>query len=313
MGLKYFRPIFLYLIGMAIILSSQTFATVGAANALLQALLFTVVVCIPVWRTGRISYVDVGWPWGLVVLALVSLYFSEGHWLRSLVVSLAVAIVGLRMGFGIVQLWRAGFLNKEFPRYQYQRIRWQRDGKDNVALAAQIEAIGQGLANASFLALPIFIIGSNDAAEVSLLELIGLGGWALFLLAETTADTQKLSFLRAMKKQGKPGQVCDIGLWRYCRHPNYFSEWMVWNSLVLAAIPSWLVLRPSESLLVWSLLGIGMLLASVFMYRTLVHITGAVPSEYYSEQKRQGYGEYQQRTNRFFPGPRKALPSYASH
>jgi len=41
------------------------------------------------------------------------------------------------------------------------------------------------------------------------------------------------------------------------------------------------------------------------MYKTLVFTTGAVPSEYYSLQKRPGYKEYQQQTNRFFPGPRR--------
>ena len=28
-------------------------------------------------------------------------------------------------------------------------------------------------------------------------------------------------------------------VWRYCKHPNYFAEWMVWNGLVIAALPSW--------------------------------------------------------------------------
>ena len=43
------------------------------------------------------------------------------------------------------------------------------------------------------------------------------------------------------------------------------------------------------------------------MYKTLVFTTGAVPSEYYSLQKRPGYKEYQQQTNRFFPGPRRLI------
>ncbi|MFT7113116.1 MAG: steroid 5-alpha reductase family enzyme, partial [Porticoccaceae bacterium] len=39
---------------------------------------------------------------------------------------------------------------------------------------------------------------------------------------------------------------------------------------------------------------------------TLIYVTGAVPSEYFSAQKRPGYKDYQQTTNRFFPGlPRR--------
>ena len=68
-----------------------------------------------------------------------------------------VILVGLRMGLGAVKMWRAGYLDKEFPRYQYQRILWKEEGKENTQLALQIDAISQGLANASFLSQPIFI------------------------------------------------------------------------------------------------------------------------------------------------------------
>ena len=128
-------------------------------------------------------------------------------------------------------------LDKEFPRYQYQRIVWQEEGKTNTALALQVDAISQGLANASFLAFPVFIIASNSSEQFQPLELLGLIIWALAFAMETIADLQKVRFLRAMKKVGKQRQVCNIGLWKYCRHPNYFAEWMVWNGLVIAAIP----------------------------------------------------------------------------
>ena len=165
--------------------------------------------------------------------------------------------------------------------------------------------MSQGLANASFLALPVFIIASNNSPALSMFELAGLVIWLLAFAMETVADFQKIAFLQKMKREGKTRQVCDVGLWRYSRHPNYFAEWMVWNGLVVAAIPSWLALQGSETTLVWILLGFGLLFTSRMMYSTLVYATGAVPSEYYLAQKRPGYTEYQQRTNRFFPGSRR--------
>jgi steroid 5-alpha reductase family enzyme len=304
--MKYFRPLYAFLLGLMVILNSSTFANLALINSLGQLLLFTLVVCIPIWRTGRMSYVDIGWPWGLVVLGIISLVYSEGYWLRSLIVSAVVMLIGLRMGLGALKMWRMGLLDKEFPRYQYQRIVWQGEGKTNTALALQVDAISQGLANASFLAFPVFIVASNSSEQFQLLELIGLVIWALAFAMESVADLQKVRFLREMKKAGKQRQVCNIGLWKYSRHPNYFAEWMVWNGLVIAAIPSWLSLRGAESDALWLLLGLGLLLASKFMYSTLVYITGAVPSEYYSAEKRPGYTDYQQQTNRFFPGPRKS-------
>ena len=300
---KYLSPLYPFLFGWALILYSSSFSDLGLINGLGQLLLFTLVVCIPIWRTERMSYVDIGWPWGLVLLGLVSYWLSDGYWLRSLLVSAIVILIGLRMGLGALKMWHMGLLKKEFPRYQYQRRRWEKNGKTNVQLALQVDAISQGLANASFLALPVFIIASNTSSKLSGFELVGLIIWALAFVMETLADIQKLAFLQEMKKQGKQRQVCNVGLWRFCRHPNYFAEWMVWNGLIIAAIPSWWALQSAESTLIWGLIGAGLLFTSRMMYSTLVYLTGAVPSEYYSAQKRPDYITYQQRTNRFFPGP----------
>jgi steroid 5-alpha reductase family enzyme len=116
-----------------------------------------------------------------------------------------------------------------------------------------------------------------------------------------------------MKKTGMRNQVCNIGLWKYTRHPNYFAEWMVWNGLIIMAIPSWLDLRDVQvelfngqvDQIFWLLVGVGLIYVSRMMYITLVYATGAIPSEYYSVQKRPGYKEYQKQTNLFFPGVKK--------
>ena len=230
-------------------------------------------------------------------------------------VSAIVILIGLRMGLGALKMWHMGLLKKEFPRYQYQRRRWEKNGKTNVQLALQVDAISQGLANASFLALPVFIIASNTSSKLSGFELAGLIIWGLAFAMETMADLQKLAFLQEMKKQSKQRQVCDVGLWRFCRHPNYFAEWMVWNGIIVLAIPSFLglgamgisFLNGELSNILWVLVGIGMIYASRMMYITLVYTTGAIPSEHFSLIKREGYAEYQQSTNRFFPGPKRNI------
>jgi steroid 5-alpha reductase family enzyme len=310
--MNYFRPLYPYIFVLLILLSTSAFNAIGLINALGQAILFTFVVCIPIWKTGRMSYVDIGWPWGLVLLGLISFVFSDGYWLRSLVVSGVVIVIGLRMGLGALKMWQLGLLDREFPRYQYQRVLWKEEGKQNTALALQVDAISQGLANASFLALPVFLIASNGSQNFSLIEFVGLVIFIVAFTMESVADYQKLAFLTKMKKEGKQKQVCNVGLWKFCRHPNYFAEWMVWNGVLIAAIPSLLAIDPLSINLLGNNFNDGLWLtlaclvyASWAMYKTLVYTTGAVPSEYYSVQKRPGYKEYQQQTNRFFPGPRK--------
>ena len=209
------------------------------------------------------------------------------------------------MGLGALKMWSMGLLKKEFPRYEYQKIRWKKSNKTNISLAMQVEALIQGLANASFLAIPIFLISVSPFKQLSTLEIIGFTIFILSIVFETIADYQKLKFLKEMKRQNKKNMVCDIGLWKYTRHPNYFAEWMVWNGLIIASIPSYISLFDSEGLWLWIMIGIALLYTSRIMYITLVYLTGAVPSEYYSAQKRPGYKTYQQSTNIFFPGPKK--------
>ncbi len=250
--------------------------------------------------------VVVGWPLGVAVIGGVTLLLSHGHWLRAAMIGGVYLFVGLRMGLGALHMWRLGKLQVEFPRYEYQKLRWQREGKTNVPLAMQVEASVQGLANASYLAFPALIIGSNPTASVSVFEVIGLAMWVAAFAMESIADLQKLAFLRDMKKRGETNQVFNVGLWRYSRHPNYFAEWLVWTALVVASLPSWLALRSAETLVLWILLGAGLLFVSRAMYSTLVYYTGAVPSEYYSVRKRPKYETYQRETNSFFPGPNRS-------
>ena len=287
------------------LLLSDNLASIGLINGLLQLVLFALVVCLPTWRTGRMSYVDIGWPWGLVLIGVLTWIYSDGNAIRIAVVSIAYIFAGCRMGLGALKMWRLGYLKTEFPRYEYQKRRWQKAGKTNTALAMQVEAILQGLANASFLALPAFVIATNPDTSFSIFELLGVIVWLSAFVMESVADMQKLAFLKQMKKLGQKNKVCNVGLWKYSRHPNYFAEWMVWNGLVIASIPSWLALYQQESIVIWLLLGVGILLASKMMYTTLVYYTGAVPAEYYSVQKRPEYKTYQQTTNMFFPGPHK--------
>ncbi len=303
--MKYFSPLIPFIVGWLLLLVTAPFTQMSLVNGILQLVLFTLVVCIPAWRTGRMSYVDIGWPWGLAVIGVVTWLFSDGDPIRVAIVSIAYIFAGARMGLGAIKLLQLGHLNSELPRYEFQKRRWQKAGKSNTALAMQVEALIQGVANAAYLAFPAFIIAANPSATISVFEVVGILIWLGSFALESIADMQKLAFLKAMKKAGKKNAVCNVGLWKYSRHPNYFAEWMVWNGLVIASIPSWLYLFDQLPMLLFALLGLGVLFVSKIMYTTLVTYTGAVPAEYYSLQKRPAYKEYQETTNMFFPGPAK--------
>ncbi|MEM7799844.1 MAG: DUF1295 domain-containing protein [Chloroflexota bacterium] len=303
---RYLSPLFPFVLVWLLLIISD-FRSISLVNGIAQLLLFAFVVCIPAWRTGRISYVDIGWPLGVALIGLITLLLADGYIWRKFAVSFAYLFIGLRMGIVALLMWRRGHLNRELPRYEYQRGRWERAGKTNVKLAAQVEVLMQGLANASFLAVPAFLLAHNPAPTFSPLEIIGALLWIGAFVLESVADGQKRKFLLDMKAKGLKKQVCNVGLWRYSRHPNYFAEWLVWTALVIAALPSWFALFQTTNIIIWGLLGFALLNVSRLLYITLVYHTGAVPAEFYSAQKRPGYKAYQQETNRFFPGPVKKI------
>lgn len=295
-----------FILGWALLVASENFRAIGITNGALQILLFTFVVCIPAWRTERMSYVDIGWPWGLFVIGVVTILMGQGDPVRVAMVGGLYVFIGGRMGIFILKLWRAGALRRELPRYAYQAVRWERSGEDNIPLARQVEVLAQGLANTSYLAFPAMVIGANPTAGISLVEILGFAVTAAAFVFESVADFQKVAFISRAKAAGERNLVCDVGLWRFSRHPNYFGEWMVWNGLILMALPSLVHLFETESIAIAVLFTAGLLFVSRVMYITLVYATGAKPSEFYSLQKRPDYADYQRKTNIFFPGPPRA-------
>ncbi|MEM9669435.1 MAG: DUF1295 domain-containing protein [Pseudomonadota bacterium] len=302
--MKYFSLLVPFALGLVLLLLSASLKEAALINALSQLFLFLVVVCIPLYRTGRMSYVDIGWPFGIVIIGVVAFFTLDGHWLKAAAIGLVYFLIGARMGVMALKHLVAYELSEELPRYAYQRRRWKKTGKSNQMLAAQVEVIVQGAFNATFLAYPAFIIASNPSPVISVFEWIGLAVWFSAFVFEETADRQKRQFIRRQKDAGIRNGVCDVGLWAYSRHPNYFGQWMGWNGILIATIPSWFALYQAEFIAIWLALGVGVLLVSYFMYNTLVFYSGAVPAEYYSVKKRPGFADYQQRTSRFVPKPR---------
>ena len=267
-------------------------------NGVVQLLLFSFVACLPFLKTGRMSFVDIAWPFGVAAIGLQIALMGDGDTFRTLCVAVVYLLIGLRMGIGALTVAKTtGVIFKtEFPRYVYRRMQLAEEDEEKVRFHMMAEILAQGFANASVLALPGFLMAVNDQAEFHSWEVAGICLWLLAYILESTADLQKLKFVARNK-----GGVCNVGLWRFSRHPNYFSEWLVWTGIVVAAVPSWLLLRHSEPLYVWLVLGIGAAAASLMMYITLVYLTGAVPAEYYSVRKRPGYKRYQDTTSMFFP------------
>ena len=294
-----------YFILFYFIYQVEIFQEMVLVNGVLQLLLFLVVACVPALFTKKMSYVDIAWPWGLVLIGVLALLLGQGYKPRIYLVAGMYLFSGLRMGIGALILFSKGHLNSELSRYNYQRSRWNKAGYKNLNLSLQYEIMIQCFANITFLAIPAILMANNSTNSIAISELIGVGLWATWFVLEHISDLQKQQFLKKAFLEKKKKQVCNVGFWQYTRHPNYFSEWMVWNAMIIASLSSLIIAFSTDQQVVWTIICIGLFYISYIMYTTLVYYTGAVPSEFYTLQKRPNYKAYQEQTNMFFPGPKK--------
>ena len=89
----------------------------------------------------------------------------------------------------------------------------------------QKEIFVQAVANMGPLSVPMLVqVYSGYNQPVSLMEWFGWILWILSLCWEHAADKQKKRFIKDCQEKKLKGQVCEVGLWRYCRHPNYFGK-----------------------------------------------------------------------------------------
>ena len=104
-------------------------------------------------------------------------------------------------------------------------------------------------------------------------------------MGEALADAQLKRF---KKNAANKGKVCDVGLWNYSRHPNYFFESMIWVGYFLVALNAdygWIgILSP--------------LTITLLLFR----VTGIPLTEEQSiRSKGDAYKEYQRTTSMFVP------------
>lgn len=72
------------------------------------------------------------------------------------------------------------------------------------------------------VSLPVTVVNASDR-DLSLraVDIIGWIMWSVGIIIEATADQQKLTFKNSPENRGK---WCNVGVWNYSRHPNYFGE-----------------------------------------------------------------------------------------
>ena len=229
-------------------------------------------------KRGLMAIVDVIWAGGLGCSSLAYFIVSDLDSVRSYFVLMVILTWSARLS---LYLFRDRVLGgHEDPRYKSLSDHWGEKAPIKFYFLFQVQVLFVAL----FL-IPVIIAMDCPKPFGHVMDVIGLGVAVVAMLGETFADRQ-LAVFRAQPSNKQC--VCQSGLWRYSRHPNYFFEWLHWFAYTIFALGSPLVW------LSW--------IGPIAMYLFLRFITG-VPYAERSSLKSRGdaYRQYQATTNTFFP------------
>lgn len=253
----------------------------SSLSLLLVGLIFCFFLMTISWFiAGRINFyslVDAVWAYGIGFLGVFFVIFSDGSIEKNILVVLYSTLWSLRLGTYLTVRLKSHYPHED-RRYVDLKNKW---GKGKFFVFFQFQGLSQLL-----FSLPFLFLAIDADKRFTILNYVGLAVFIVGFLGESIADIQLNKFKKLATNKNL---VCNVGLWKYTRHPNYFFEWLIWCGISISAMTS-----------PYGYFG---LLSPILMYLTLNYLTGVPAAEDQSlKSKGDLYREYQRTTNRFFPG-----------
>ena len=142
---------------------------------------------------------------------------------------------------------------------------------------------------------PVSLINSvkGNHKSLGLLSLIPIITGFAGLCIETIADHQKNVFRSDSKNDGK---VCDVGLYKIVKYPNYLGEIVLWWSVWAASIP---LLSPIQSAI--------SIISPSFITFLLLRVSG-IPLLEVSSKKKYGKGEHAKEYEKYIENTPDLIP-----
>lgn len=242
---------------------------IAASIMLLMWLLFMV--------TNNPAIVDLGWV--LSIMAIGVYAFTQ----------LERSTLGHHVFLGLLLLWAArlgGFLlfTRIVPghldgRYAAIKNSFSTHEALNFLINYQVQAL---LASLFTFALYAAFSHKNYSTPTVIIAIVLC---VVGIIGQGIADSQLYSF----KQSGASG-ICEVGLWSYSRHPNYFFELLFWTGFAIAGLRSYTLCYS--------------FITPLSLWAIMIYIT--IPlTERVSLSKRPAYQEYIERTYKLLPFKRK--------
>lgn len=222
------------------------------------------------------SIVDQAWGIGFVLIAVYSMLRLGNYGPISLLITLLVALWGLRLFYHIM---KRNFGKPEDFRY----AQWRKDWGKTVVIRSFFQVYMLQGVLMMLIAFPVVLTHEQANQSITAWTLIGVAIWLIGYFFEVVGDAQ----LRAFKQNSdNKGKLMTTGLWAYTRHPNYFGEAVMWWGIFIIALSA------GASLI--------SIISPIAITYLLVFVSG-VPLLEKAMVGRPGFEEYANRTNKFIP------------
>ena len=256
-------------------------------HAFWPACVFAIALMLVIWwlalRVNNLGIVDIAWSYAFAPVAIFYAATTHGDLTRRWLIAGMASLWSLRLGT-YLYFRVMGHHPHEDTRYAEMRAKWGKNLKLQVLIFFQLQAVLIAL-----LSIPFLIACLNDRPGISPIEWLGVVIWLLAVVGEGIADWQLKKF--KAKKNREP--VCQDGLWKYSRHPNYFFEWLVWVGFFVFALGS-----PLSCATIY---------CPALMLFFLLRVTGIPLTESLAvKSKGDAYREYQRTTSGFVPWFKKS-------
>lgn len=224
--------------------------------------------------------VDVGWGLGFVIVTWLMFFFVGDMSLNTLpkiVVNSMVTLWGLRLTYHLFR--RNAFAEEDF-RYQKWRMEWG----NWVVPRAFFQVFMLQALFMFVIGLGVFYINKFGTTDVNMFLLIyGVAIWLIGFAFEIIGDYQ---LRRHIKNPNKQQKLMTKGLWKFTRHPNYFGDALLWFGIFIAVLSF-------DAPIV--------LFISPLVITLLLRFVSGVPMLERRMSTYDGWDEYANKTNAFFP------------
>ena len=226
-----------------------------------------------------------------VVLAIITLAFSGHHHARQIVDSVFIMLWGARLsGFLLFRIIKTG----KDDRFDDKRDKF-------------FPFLGFWVFQMIWVwivSLPVTVINSPNVTKYPQpafgtgCDIAGVILWTIGFVMESLSDVQKYRFRSNPSNKGK---VCDVGLFSWTRHPNYFGEIIMQFAIFIIALsPSAYGYIPSGSGAYAA--QYSAILGPIFLTVLLMFVSGLTLQERPGAKKRyesgQGWEQYKRWTER---------------